>query len=109
MRSKSEKILADKLYAMNIPYVYEIPLYLRGYGDVRPDFMVLNKRTRKEYYWEHLGMMDDREYCEKTIRKIECYEKNGIFPGKNLLLTYETEMHPLNGRVVEEIIREYLA
>lgn len=107
VRSKSEKILADKLYMMKIPYLYEVPLYIQKYGYIRPDFTVLNKKTRTEYYWEHLGMMDNEEYCEKAIRKIESYEKNGIFPGKNLILTYETKRHPLNTRIVEALAEEY--
>lgn len=108
VRSKSEKILADKLYMMKIPYSYEIPLYLRGYGYIKPDFIVLNKRNGKEYYWEHLGMMDDKEYCEKAIKKIETLERNNIFPGKNMILTYETKEHPLNIKIVERLIEEYL-
>lgn len=63
VRSKSEKILADKFFMMQIPYEYEVPLYLHGYGYVNPDFVLLNKRTRKTYYWEHLGMMDNPDYC----------------------------------------------
>ena len=74
VRSKSEKIIADKLYMMGIPYVYECPIYLKEYGFVYPDFCVLNKRTRKDFFYEHLGMMDNKEYCEKAIKKIECYE-----------------------------------
>lgn len=108
VRSKSEKILADKLYMMDIPYLYEVPLYLQGYGYIKPDFTVLNKRKQKEYYWEHLGLMDDKNYSEKAIRKIENFEKNGIFPGKNLILTYETSQHPLNIKIVERLAKEYL-
>lgn len=108
VRSKSEKILADKLYMKHIPYAYEVPLYISGYGYIKPDFTVLNRKTRKEYYWEHLGMMDDKNYCEKAIRKIETLERNGILPGKNLILTYETSEHPLNSRVAERLAEEYL-
>lgn len=108
VRSKSEKILADKFYMLNIPYVYEVPLYVNDYGYVKPDFTVLNRRTRREFYWEHLGMMDDGSYCETAIKKIEAFEKNGIFPGKNLILTYEAKEHPLNMKIVELMIREYL-
>lgn len=93
---------------MGIPYVYEVPLYLEGYGYIKPDFVVLNKKNRREYYWEHLGMMDNKEYCEKAIKKIETFEKNGIFPGENLILTYETYEQPLNIKVVEKLISEYL-
>ena len=108
VRSKSEKILADKFKSMGIPYAYEQPVLLNGYGYVLPDFKILNKKTRKEYYWEHFGMMDDREYAEKTIKKIENYEKNGIFPGKNLIMTFETQQHPLSMRVVSKNIEEFL-
>lgn len=108
VRSKSEKILADKFYMMKIPYRYEYPLQLRGYGTVYPDFLLLNRRTRKEYYWEHFGRMDDIEYCNKTIRKIGDYQRNNIFPGKKLLLTYETSTYPLNMKAVDDLIKEFL-
>lgn len=108
VRSKSEKILADKLYMMGVPYIYELPLHLQGHDYVRPDFTVLNKRTHREYYWEHLGMMDNPGYCDKAIRKIESYQRAGHFPGKDLLLTYETSIHPLNSKIAEGIITEYL-
>ncbi len=108
VRSKSEKILADKFYMMGIPYRYEYPLHLQGYGIVHPDFIVLNKRTRKEYYWEHFGRMDDVDYCNKTIKKMGSYQRNRIFPGKDLLLTYETGAYPLNIKSVDDLIMEYL-
>jgi len=106
--SKSEKILADKFNIRNIPYRYEYPLYLNGIGEIHPDFMLLNKRTRKEYYWEHLGMMDDPEYYTKAISRIELYEKNGIMPGANLIITHETSKRPINMQIVENYIEIYL-
>ena len=108
VRSKSEKIIADKLYMKGIPYVYEQPLYLKGYGYVVPDFKILNVRTRKEYYLEHFGMMDDSEYSRKALRKIETFQKNNIFPGDNLLMTFETSDGPLNTRILEELVKKYL-
>ena len=91
-----------------IPYVYEQPLYLKGYGYVVPDFKILNIRTRKEYYLEHFGMMDDSEYLRKVLRKIETFQKNNIFPGDNLLMTFETSDSPLNTRILEELVKKYL-
>ena len=108
VKSKSEKILADKLFLLDIPYHYEKPLYLNGYGVIYPDFLTLNKRTRKEIYWEHFGLMDKPDYCEKTIRKIETMQKNGIYLGDNLIVTFETQTHPLNIRIVEDMIKKYL-
>ncbi len=108
VRSKSEKIIADKFFFAGIPYVYELPLKLRGYGTVYPDFTVLNKRTRKAYYWEHLGMMDMEEYCNKSIKKIETYHRNGIYLGEELILTFETKDHPLNSKEVQRLVEKFL-
>ena len=47
VRSESEMILADRFTRNGIPYHYEYPVYLHGYGTVYPDFNVLNKRTRR--------------------------------------------------------------
>ena len=58
VRSKSEKILADYFYRNNILYQYEKPLYLKGYGTIYPDFTFLSKKTRKEIYWEHEGIVN---------------------------------------------------
>lgn len=96
VRSKSEKILADYFYRNNILYQYEKPLYLKGYGTVYPDFTFLSKKTRKEIYWEHEGMMDKPEYAKSAVKKIELYQRNGIHLGERLILTFETELTVLN-------------
>lgn len=108
VRSKSELIIADILNKEGVPYRYEYPLYLRGVGRIYPDFTVLNIKKRKEAFWEHFGMMDDPAYVEKALKKIATYEQNGIFPGENLILTYETRMNPINQKVVRSLIEHYL-
>ncbi len=108
VRSKSEVIIADILNSEQIPYRYEAPLYLNGWGIFHPDFTVLHVRERKEVYWEHFGMMDDVEYVEKAVQKIMIYVQNGIIPGKNLILTYETKKSPLNQKIIRMMIQEYL-
>lgn len=106
VRSKSEKIIADKLYGMGIPYRYECPLKLGKFGVVYPDFTLLNMNNRQEIYVEHFGMMDDADYCKKAISKIEEYEKNGIYIGKNLIVTFETSKQTLNTMVLEKMIQD---
>ena len=108
VRSKTEILIANALVRNGIPYKYECPLYLKGYGRVHPDFTVLNVKERKIIFWEHLGMMDNPEYAENAVKKIEAYEKNHIFPGDNLILTYETMRHPVNSRILEAMIEKYL-
>lgn len=108
VRSKSEKILADFFHRRNIPYKYEKPLYLRGYGTVYPDFTFLSKKTGKEIFWEHEGMMDKQDYARNAIRKIESYQKNDIYPGDRLILTFETEQNVLSSKVIEGLVKQYL-
>ena len=108
VRSKSEWIIAELLEKEGIPYHYEYPVYLRGFGKVYPDFTVLNVRTRREIYWEHMGMMDNPVYAEKAVNKIHTYEQNGMFQGEDLLVTYETGKNPLNQKVIMRMIQRYL-
>jgi len=108
VRSKSEVIIADSLNREGVPYRYECPIYVEGWGTVYPDFTMLNVKERKEVYWEHLGMMDDLEYVEKALEKINIYAQNNILPGINLILTYETAKAPLNQKIVQLMIEQYL-
>lgn len=108
VRSKSEIFIANTLKKHNIPYRYEAPLYLNGIGKIYPDFTVLNVKERKEYYWEHMGRMDDPEYIEQALRRIDAYEKNNIFPGDKLILSHETLQYPIDLRNIERLIFQYL-
>ncbi len=105
VRSKSEKIIADKLYSLGIPYRYECPLILDGDVTIYPDFTILRPSTREEIYLEHLGMMGDAMYVEKTMYKLATYEKNGIYLGVNLFVTFETAKRPLNTRALDDFLR----
>lgn len=108
VRSKVEVNIANSLYKNGVPYRYEYPLYLDGYGEARPDFYCLNVRLRKEIPWEHYGMMDDFAYANKNIAKLSKYEMNGFFPGDNMILTMETSKCPLDARIIELTIERYL-
>lgn len=108
VRSKSEVIIADTLTRHKIPYRYEFPLKLKN-GDIyHPDFLCLNLRTRKEYIWEHFGMMDNPDYAELTAKKFKVFSENKILPGKNFLFSMETAKNPLSSRQVENLINEFL-
>lgn len=108
VRSKSEKIIADMFHKYNIPYQYEPILKLKNKKNLYPDFIVLNVRERKTYYWEHLGLASEETYATKNLEKILIYEKNGIFLGQDLILTIETEYSTLDIKQIENKIRTYL-
>ena len=106
VRSKSEKLIADKLYMLGIPYRYECPMKLKGIGIVYPDFTILKKSEKREIIWEHFGMMDDPEYSEKAVRKINAYMKNGICQGQQLLVTFETSHIPIDMMAVQPLLEQ---
>ena len=108
VRSKSEKIIADKLYLMGIPYRYEYPITLKGYGTIYPDFTLLDIRERREIILEHFGMMDNPEYCNKAIDKINRYALNGIFIGDKLLITFETSYKPLSTKILTDMVEQFI-
>lgn len=80
-----------KMFAEGAPEIYtecgeRVRSKSEGYGRVYPDFTILHIHTRQECYLEHLGMMDNQEYCNKALRKIELYEPMGFSPGNNSCL-----------------------
>lgn len=105
VRSKSELNIANMLYKMDVPYKYECPLMLSGGITIHPDFTLLDIRRRREIYWEHRGMMDDRYYLRQSIQRIKDYSKNGIVIGDNLIITEEMSTIPLGTDEIMRIIQ----
>lgn len=108
VRSKSEKMIADKLFFRGIVYKYEAKLQLSKKSVVYPDFTLLNVRTRETFYLEHFGMMDDSDYCKKALEKIELYEENQIYQGEKLFITFESSYKPINMKQIDTIIDRLL-
>lgn len=116
VRSKSEAIIADTLYRLSIPYKYECPKQLNDFRVkaskrtfmMFPDFTCLNVRLRREFVWEHFGMMDNAEYSAQVAWKIACYEANGYFLGRNVIASMESNEVPLDAKKVERIARYFL-
>ena len=107
VRSKTERFIADCLCDAGVPYRYEYPVKL-GKIPVHPDFTVLNRRTRREYFWEHFGMLDVEEYRKGMLSKMNLYAEHGIISGVNLITTFEAAEFPVNSGMVKEIIKAYL-
>lgn len=108
VRSKSEKIIADKLYSLGIPYRYEYPLILERDIKIYPDFTILRMPAREELYLEHFGMLDDINYVENVIFKLSTYEKNGIYIGDKLFITYETSKRPINTISLDKMLKKII-
>lgn len=106
VRSKSEARIADMYFSLGIPYKYEAPLKLRNGKTKYPDFTLFNVSERKEYYHEHMGMMEDESYLAANLVKLNEYAESGIFTGKNLILTFETDLTALNIKTLRKNIQD---
>lgn len=108
MRSKSEVLIANTLNKMNIVYKYECPVARINGELLYPDFTVLDLKRRKVKYWEHLGRMDDTEYVNRNLWKLEEYRKIDIRLGLNLFLTYESGSNPLGTNEINNVIQSII-
>ncbi len=113
VRSKSELVIADKLYARGIDYAYEQPRVLEE-GRVRyPDFTIADHARGVTFYWEHLGMLDDPGYRSRWERKRQEYVKAGIRPWQDgggpegtLIETRDDPGGGLDARKIAKVIEE---
>ena len=110
VRSKSEVIIANTLakYSDHLLYKYERPLevIIDGHKQIfHPDFTIINVHTGKITYWEHAGRMDDVQYANSFVQKMNIYMKNGLFQGEDVIVTYETADCPVNIHGVKMVVK----
>ena len=111
VRSKSELVIADKLYGEGVEYAYEKPLVISG-RTYYPDFTIEDDASGITYYWEHLGMLDDPGYRARWERKREDYLADGIVPMESepnvervLIETSDGHGKGLDAKAIAELIR----
>ena len=105
VRSKSEQIIADRLYTKGIPDKYECPIKV-GDEIIHPDFTILRVSDRKILYLEHCGKMNDAGYIDDMIDRSRKYALEGIIQGDRLFYTFESSSKPLDVRVIDKMIDE---
>ena len=108
VRSKSEAYIAARLKARGLAVRYECELQL-NHSKVYPDFTIMDPRTNRIYYWEHLGRMDVEDYATHASNKLDEYAKAGYYPMKNLIITSETNEEPLDLKFVDYLIEYFFA
>jgi ATP-dependent exoDNAse (exonuclease V) alpha subunit len=109
VRSKSELVIANKLWALGIEYDYE-----RVYegsiepGRMRPDFS-FSTPAGDLIIWEHLGLMGREDYRRGWEWKRAWYLRNGFVEGKTLFTSQDDERGGLDsqalGATIEEVRR----
>jgi hypothetical protein len=116
VRSKSELIIADKLFARGIDYAYEQPLVLPNGHILYPDFTITDHARGVTFYWEHLGLLDDPAYRARWEKKRQEYIAAQILPWQEgggergtLIETRDDPGGALNAEEIARIIEEVLA
>ena len=85
---------------------YETPLISRtGDGTWKlPDFTFLDDADEPAVFWEHLGMLDVRDYADGWVRKRRWYAGQGYIEGRDLLWT--SEVDGLDAGKVDKVIAQ---
>ncbi len=108
VRSKSERAIYNLLRNANLPFRYECKLELEHARRPNyPDFTILNPNNGKTYYYEHFGMMDDPDYQQDFLSKMRTFLNNGIYPGVNLIMSFETKDTPIDEVYVNHLLEYY--
>ena len=114
VRSKSEIVIADALSNAGVSFAYEKPLTLGGTTRY-PDFTIDDEVSGRVIYWEHLGMLDRKDYEKSWVRKLKWYRANGIIPasegeGPNgmLVTTSESTTTGFDASTVQATISQYV-
>jgi hypothetical protein len=103
VRSKSELVIANKLFQLGIPYEYERPYKLPELDKpIWPDFRFADP-AGETIIWEHLGMLHKDDYRESWERKLAMYKKEGFIEGETLFTTRDDERGGLDSTSVTEV------
>jgi hypothetical protein len=104
VRSKTELIIADKLFDAGLAYDYEKPLDGTARpGRIFPDFSFVDA-AGDLVVWEHFGRMDDPQYRQGHDWKMQWYADNGFCLGLNLFITEETLGSGIDSSALDKMI-----
>lgn len=111
VRSKSEQIILNTLYPYNLivhyeeEFLYKVPV--DGLSRVFPDFTIILPNGDR-IIWEHLGRLDDPEYCYRTALKLNLYQQNGYVIGDNLIITMDDHKGNISSSCILHAIQEHI-
>jgi len=107
VRSKSEVIIANLLTANQVPFRYEAKVIIEDQV-FYPDFTIMKPKDGEIIYWEHFGMINNKEYYKDKERKRDFYIQNGLIPWDNLIETYDYSDGTINIERIQSIIDAFI-
>ena len=101
-RSKGEVQISELLINRKISYQYEVSLNINGKW-ISPDFTFKLPGTDRTVYLEFFGMMDNSDYFDHNITKIQAFLNNKYVVGRDVLFLFESKT---SGSDLSTIIRQ---
>ncbi len=109
-RSKSEAIVAQRLFAYGFWFKYEAPLRIRGiFGNwktIYPDFTIYLEDGRI-IYLEHVGKLQEEKYQKRFLRKILEYHKNDYLISRDVFITMDGPEGDIDIAAIDALIRTF--
>lgn len=112
VRSRAEIIIADALTDANVKFEYEKPLVQGGITRY-PDFTIEDEISGRTYYWEHLGLLRQKDYRDSWERKLSWYRQHGIKlreegggPNGTIIVTEDQPNGAIDAEAIARIIKE---
>ena len=116
VRSRGEMIVGNVLKDLGLEAKYEPSLLMKGTRKKNPDYSFPVPVIDRCFFVEFMGMTDDDTYIENNYGKIDEYMRNGILPGRDLILicgtkdwipTQESMKRRIAGFVNDSILNTY--
>ena len=109
-RSKSEAIVAQRLFAYGLWFEYEAPLRIRGlfgkWKTIYPDFTIYLEDGRI-IYLEHVGKLQEEKYQMRFLRKILEYHKNDYLISRDVFITMDGPDGSIDIAAIDALIRTF--
>ena len=91
-RSKAEREIARVYTDLGIEFKYEPAILLNGSVNYTySDFVCWDRITQSCFFHEHMGLNTLAEYARKAVQSISNYTSAGIYPGVDIIYTFENE------------------
>ena len=109
-RSKSEAIIARRLYAHGFMFQYERKLRIKSldgrWKSIYPDFTIwLFDGT--VVYWEHEGKIPDEDYRMKFIQRLAEYHAADLLVSRNVFVTMDGPKGDIDIETIDNLIRSF--
>lgn len=107
VRSKSEQLLGNTLFAYGIPFHYEEAFKCSNGVTLFPDFRILIPNNDWKI-WEHLGLLSNEDYCFDNAMKLNFFQQSGLVLGGNLILTMDDNKGDFSSKIINQIINDQI-